>query len=42
MDELTFYKEAVRKYAADKTDYLFHNEGNRHALIICSAMFVLT
>lgn len=42
MDELTLYKEAVHKYASDKIDDLFHNEGNGHALIICSAMFVLT
>lgn len=39
MNELGTYKEAVRRYAADKTDYLFHNEGSDHALIICSAMF---
>ena len=39
MNELDVYKEAVRRYAAEKTNYLFHNEGSEHALIICSAMF---
>ncbi len=39
MEELTVYKEAVRRYAAEKTDYLFHNEGSSHALIICSTLF---
>lgn len=36
---LTLYKEAVNRYAKDGTNYLFHNSGNDHALIICSSIF---
>lgn len=36
---LGIYAENVREKAFRPTDYLFHNEGNAHALIICKNIF---
>lgn len=38
-DELKEYRKAVERYARDKKDYLFHNGGNDHALIILENLF---
>lgn len=38
-DELKEYRKAVEHYARDKKDYLFHNGGNEHALIILENLF---
>ena len=34
------YRIAVRNFAINGTNYLFHNEGNEHALIIFTNLFV--
>lgn len=39
MTQLEIYEANVREKARSKTDYLFHNEGNDHALIICENIF---
>lgn len=36
---LELYEIEVEKDAKNRSDYLFHNEGNEHALIICSNIF---
>lgn len=33
------YKNVVEEYAKNRTDYVFQNQGNEHALIVLSAMF---
>lgn len=40
MTELDRYRIAVSDYARNKKDYLFHNEGNEHALIILTNIFL--
>ena len=40
MDDLTEYRIAVKNFAEDGIDYLFHNKGNEHALIIFTNLFV--
>lgn len=37
--DLTDYSEAVAAYAASHNNYLFHNRGNEHALIIFSNIY---
>ena len=37
--DLQQYKEAVGAYAREGKDFLFHNEGEDHALIICTNIF---
>lgn len=37
--DLTQYRIAVRNFAANGTNYTFHNEGNEHALIIFTNLF---
>ena len=39
MSTLEQYRTAVKDYAARGEDYLFHNEGDEHALIIFSNIF---
>lgn len=39
MDTLEQYRNAVKDYAARGVDYLFHNEGDDHALIIFTNIF---
>lgn len=39
MSELEQYSSAVKYYATNHEDYLFHNEGNDHALIILTNLF---
>lgn len=41
MDSISLeqYKAAVKEYAAKGVDYLFHNEGDKHALVIFSNIF---
>lgn len=39
MEGLEQYRIAVESYAARNVDYLFHNEGNEHALIILTNIF---
>lgn len=39
MTPIEIYAENVREKALRPTDYLFHNEGNAHALIICKNIF---
>ena len=39
MTDMTQYSLAVKSYAERGEDYLFHNEGNEHALIILSNIF---
>lgn len=39
MSDLTQYKEAVNDYAAKRVNYLFHNEGDEHALVIFASIF---
>lgn len=36
---LELYEQEVEKDAKNRSDYLFHNEGDKHALIICSNIF---
>lgn len=38
-ENLEIYKKAVEEDARKGTDFLYHNEGNEHALIICSNIF---
>ena len=37
--ELQSYKDAVSAYAREGRDFLFHNKGEEHALIICTSIF---
>ena len=39
MTPLEIYANNVREKAREKSDYLFHNEGNGHALVICQNLF---
>lgn len=39
MTPMEIYASNVHETALAKTDYLFHNEGNDHALIICRNIF---
>lgn len=39
MDTMEQYRIAVKDYASKNVDYLFHNEGNEHALIILTNIF---
>ena len=39
MNTLEQYRNAVKDYAARGVDYLFHNEGDEHALIIFTNIF---
>lgn len=39
MTPIEIYAASVREKAIKPTDYLFHNEGNAHALIICRNIF---
>lgn len=40
MNALEQYRNAVKNYAARGVDYLFHNEGEEHALIIFTNIFI--
>lgn len=40
MNDLMRYSKAVEDYASRGENYLFHNEGNEHALIILKNIFV--
>lgn len=40
MDTLEQYRNAVKDYAERGVDYLFHNEGDEHALIIFTNIFL--
>ena len=40
MQDLEQYRIAVSNFAAKGTNYLFHNEGNEHALIIFKNLFL--
>ncbi|WP_251621930.1 hypothetical protein [Odoribacter lunatus] len=39
MTELEQYEKSVKECVEKGNDYLFHNEGNGHALIICKYLF---
>lgn len=39
MTQLEIYAKNVEDKASNPSDYLFHNEGNEHALIICKNIF---
>lgn len=39
MADLTQYRIAVEDYALNNIDYLFHNEGDEHALVILTNIF---
>lgn len=39
MTELEQYREAVQNYAENGVDYIFHNRGDEHALIILTNIF---
>lgn len=40
MTEMDQYRMAVKDYAANNTPYLFHNQGDEHALIILTNLFI--
>ena len=39
MAELEDYRKAVEEYAQNRTDHVFQNQGDEHALIVLSTMF---
>lgn len=40
MTEMEQYRMAVKEYASKNIDYLFHNQGDEHALIILTNLFM--